>query len=85
MESGGDVTIPDGMGFTVNDCFVHAGATVTAAMEKWLLKREGKEKAPMTGKVCDECGIKSKSLKSCSKCLTVQYCSRECQRMWTRL
>jgi ankyrin repeat protein len=80
MEHGADIDIPDGNGLTVRNIYLNTGATVAAAMEKWLLKRSGKEKAPMTGKVCEECGANDKLLRNCSGCLPVQYCSRECQR-----
>jgi hypothetical protein len=37
------------------------GKAVTAAIEKGLLKRSGK--APMTGKMCDQCGARGKPLR----------------------
>lgn len=80
MEYGASVDIPNGNGKAVRRLFLEAGATVNAAMEKWLLKRSGKDAAPMTGKCCGHCGLEQKSLKVCSGCHTVQYCSRECQR-----
>ncbi|KAJ3499651.1 hypothetical protein NMY22_g19490 [Coprinellus aureogranulatus] len=78
MEHGADVDLPDGNGITVRMCYRATGKAVSAAMEKWLLKRSGKAEAPMTSKVCDQCGKKGKPLRNCSGCLTVQYCSREC-------
>ncbi|KAJ3521494.1 hypothetical protein NMY22_g12293 [Coprinellus aureogranulatus] len=39
MEHGADIDIPGGNGATVRDLYVRSGATVAAAIEKWVLKR----------------------------------------------
>lgn len=80
MEYGASIDIPDGNGYTVKSFYANAGPVVNAAIEKWLTKRSGKEGAPMTEKRCDKCNVHQKSLKTCSGCRTVQYCSKECQR-----
>ena len=80
MEHGASVDLPDGNGLTVRLAYIPMGKAVTAAIEKWRLKRSGKAQAPMTGKMCDQCGTRGKSLRNCSGCLTARYCSRECQR-----
>ncbi|KAJ2936056.1 hypothetical protein H1R20_g1038, partial [Candolleomyces eurysporus] len=79
LELGARIGIPQFDGWTMEKFYVKAGPTVVAVVEKWILKHAEKAKALFTGKSCDQCGGSLVSLKNCSKCLTVQYCSRECQ------
>ncbi|RXW17626.1 hypothetical protein EST38_g8232 [Candolleomyces aberdarensis] len=80
LEHGASIDIAEGNGYTVRSFYCRTGPAVNAVVEKWLVKRSGKEKAALTGKTCDQCGVAQKGLKICSKCKTVQYCSQECQR-----
>lgn len=70
MEYGADIDTASGNRVTVRDMHIPAGATVAAAMEKWLLKRSGKEKALMTGKCCDQ-----PATNSCEIARVVLQCS----------
>ncbi|KZT67860.1 hypothetical protein DAEQUDRAFT_672474 [Daedalea quercina L-15889] len=79
MEFGADLDIPDADGTTGRSMFVNTGATVTAAVMKWIRKRTG-EQRPLDGKMCAKCGKTDVPLKICSKCHAAKYCSAECQR-----
>ncbi|KAH9921635.1 uncharacterized protein B0H18DRAFT_1020599 [Fomitopsis serialis] len=79
MEFGADIDMPDADGTTGRSMFVKTGPAVTAAVMKWLRKRSG-EQMPLDGKMCAKCGKTDGSLKICSKCHAVKYCSPECQR-----
>ncbi|CCM04154.1 uncharacterized protein FIBRA_06316 [Fibroporia radiculosa] len=82
MEFNADVDIKEADGLCIRDMYLRMGLQVTASITKWLRKRTGEE-LPMTEKKCDSCGKKTAahgSLKICSKCHAVRYCSLECQR-----
>ncbi|KAF7361381.1 hypothetical protein MSAN_01170900 [Mycena sanguinolenta] len=78
MEYDVDIDIPDLDGFTARNHFLVCGPQVTAAMTKWIRKREGKD-APRAEKSCDACGKTDSSLKNCGRCRVARYCSSECQ------
>jgi hypothetical protein len=80
LEHGASIDLAEGNGYTVRSFYSRTGPAVNAVVEKWLVKRSGKEKSALMGKTCDQCGVAQKGLKICAKCKTVQYCSRECQR-----
>jgi hypothetical protein len=80
LEDGASIDLAEGNGYTVRSFYSRTGPAVNAVVEKWLVKRSGKEKSALMGKTCDQCGVAQKGLKICAKCKTVQYCSRECQR-----
>jgi len=79
MEFGADIDMPDADGTTGRSMFMKTGPAVTAAVMKWLRKRSGQQ-MPLDGKMCAKCGKTDGSLKICSKCHAVKYCSSECQR-----
>lgn len=78
MEFGADVDLPEANGWTARRMFVSTGPSITATITKWLRKRNGEQK-PLDGKACAQCGKADVSLKMCSKCHAVRYCSTECQ------
>lgn len=78
MEYGADVDLPEANGYTARQIFVNTGPVITATVTKWLRKRSGEQK-PLDGKECARCGKTDVSLKMCSKCHAVKYCSTECQ------
>ncbi|KAF9020430.1 hypothetical protein BDZ89DRAFT_1203585 [Hymenopellis radicata] len=55
------------------------GPEVTATVQRWMRKRTGNAK-PMDTDACDHCSKRDTSLKICSQCHTVRYCSTTCQR-----
>ncbi|TFK50681.1 hypothetical protein OE88DRAFT_284016 [Heliocybe sulcata] len=81
MEFGADVNIPDADGIVPESVCLRWGPQVTAALQKWIRKRNGTE-APMEEKKCDYCGKEGESvkLKRCAACRATWYCSTVCQR-----
>lgn len=49
--------------------------------EKSKLASEGTVEMPLVNIVCSSCELESPSLKKCSGCLTVSYCSLDCQKL----
>ncbi|TFK27872.1 ankyrin [Coprinopsis marcescibilis] len=78
LEGGADINICDADDVSPSKNYVVYGPRVAATFEKWLKIRSGKPD-PLTTKSCAQCGVKNTPLKNCSRCLTVQYCSKECQ------
>ncbi|KAI0309823.1 hypothetical protein OF83DRAFT_1279001 [Amylostereum chailletii] len=79
MEFGADLTISDADGTRSSDIYVTGGPQVPAVISKWLRARQGTT-APRAERMCEACGKTSGSLKQCSACHTVLYCSTVCQR-----
>jgi len=85
MEAGAKLDIPDADGITPNSFYVSCGPQVTAAVTRWIRKRNGEE-ALLEEKTCGKCGKKRTAglvLKHCSRCRSQMYCSSECQRPYT--
>ncbi|KIY44244.1 hypothetical protein FISHEDRAFT_67841 [Fistulina hepatica ATCC 64428] len=97
MEHGASLDIVDADDIVPRTFQLRCGPQVTAAVQRWVRRRAGTE-AAMEDKVCDHCkrpppasasssgkGGQSGSLRQCSSCHTVRYCSKECQRAdWPR-
>ncbi|CAK5263662.1 unnamed protein product [Mycena citricolor] len=79
MEFNASLDIPEADGITPRRHFLGCGPRVTAAVTKWIRKRNSEE-APREKKSCDSCGKESASLKNCAKCRVARYCSVDCQR-----
>lgn len=84
MEFGADLDIADADGVDPRGFFVRTGPKVTAAVMKWLRKRNGEEKH-MDAKKCDGCGNVDGVLKYCARCHAARYCSPVCQREYSIL
>lgn len=80
MEYNADLDLADADGWTARKHFLSCGPQVTAAVTKWIRKREGGE-APRAEKCCDACGASTSSLKNCARCRIARYCSADCQSM----
>ncbi|KAF7967854.1 hypothetical protein HWV62_32862, partial [Athelia sp. TMB] len=80
MEYGADLDIGDADGCIPRAFFVTCGPQVAAAVSKWLRIRSGEE-ALLAEKQCGKCKISGPdiSLKLCSKCRSIKYCSASCQ------
>lgn len=78
MEYGADVDLPEANGITAREMVANTRPIITATMTKWLRKRSGEQK-PWDGKTCARCGKTDVSLKMCSRCHAVKYCTAECQ------
>jgi hypothetical protein len=82
LEFGADLDIAEGDNVTPQSLCISCGPQVTAVFEKWKRKRAGVE-APMEEKKCGACGSRGsgeKKLLKCTRCRTILYCSKECQR-----
>ncbi|KAI0648662.1 ankyrin repeat-containing domain protein [Trametes meyenii] len=79
MEYGARLDIQDADGETVEAQAYRCGPRVTAVVKKWKRKRAGMEN-PTDVKACVVCGARDVMLKWCSRCHTIWYCSKECQR-----
>ncbi|KAF5378473.1 hypothetical protein D9615_007088 [Tricholomella constricta] len=79
MEFGADLDVKEADGMSPGGSALKFGPQVTAAVQKWIGRRSGKE-APRLEKRCDACGKTDVPLKNCAKCQVARYCSVECQR-----
>jgi hypothetical protein len=81
MEFGASLEIADADGVLPSKGFLACGPQVTAAVTKWLRRRNG-EDALMEEKMCSNCQCKGTDIKLsfCGKCHVARYCSTECQR-----
>ncbi|KAJ7720715.1 hypothetical protein B0H16DRAFT_1335915 [Mycena metata] len=73
-----DFTLEDADGYSAWKHFPTCGSQVVAMVMKWDRKRTGTS-AAYEDKVCDNCGERRASLKICSRCKLVRYCSVCCQ------
>ncbi|EJD51619.1 hypothetical protein AURDEDRAFT_120897 [Auricularia subglabra TFB-10046 SS5] len=79
MEGGADVSLVNADG--IAPIVVHpVSPQVTATIQRWRRKRAGVDSPAFESKICDGCHKKGSSLSLCSRCHTVRYCSRDCQR-----
>lgn len=83
LEFDADLEIPDADGVKPSGIFLSTGPQVTAAVRKWIRKRNGEE-APREEKKCEGCNLKGDNVKLllCAKCHVARYCSTGCQRAW---
>lgn len=80
MEFGADLDIGDADGVIPRQFFVGAGPRIAATVSKWLRKRSGEE-GLLAEKQCGNCRSSGPetSLKLCSRCHSIKYCSTTCQ------
>lgn len=80
MEFGADLDIGDADNVIPREFFVQGGPEVAATVTKWLQKRSG-EATLLAEKECGNCKSSGSgvSLKLCSKCRSIKYCSTSCQ------
>ena len=83
MEFGADLDIGDADGCIPSQFYVRCGPQVAATVSKWLRKRSGEE-ALLAEKQCGNCKNSGPdvSLKLCSKCRSIKYCSTSCQSQY---
>lgn len=85
MEFGADLDIGDADNCIPRQFYVQCGPQVAATVGKWLRKRSGEE-ALLAEKACGNCKKSGSdvSLKLCSKCRSIKYCSTSCQSQCLR-
>lgn len=82
MEAGARLDIVDADGIAPDPFYLSCGPQVTAAVKKWIRKRNG-EDALREDKTCGECGKErgaGPALRACARCRSQMYCSTDCQR-----
>jgi Ankyrin repeats (3 copies)/MYND finger len=83
LEHGADLDIEEADHFSPLTLYLSSGPQVTAAVRRWIRKRNG-EDALMEEKVCNKCRRSGSEVKLsvCGKCRATRYCSTECQRVY---
>ncbi|KAI0041526.1 hypothetical protein FA95DRAFT_1565299 [Auriscalpium vulgare] len=81
MESGADLAIRDADGRHFLEIYASYGPEIAAVVRKWQRARAG-ETAPRETRECAACSKTQGSMKQCSRCHSVLYCSSECQSAW---
>ncbi|KAI0041529.1 hypothetical protein FA95DRAFT_1641612 [Auriscalpium vulgare] len=80
MASGADLGIRTADGIEFSEIYTSYGPDIAAVVPKWLRARAGKM-APRETRECAVCSKTQESMKQCSRCHSILYCSLECQRL----
>ena len=83
LDGGADLDVTDGEGRSPRSVYPMRPAEVSGAVRTWMVRHKGKA-AVLQGDRCSKCGVRSSSIKRCTRCRSQLYCSPECQSEFIR-